>query len=312
VEKNRPSASRLWEYINNTNLSRDRLSQEFKNFKSTDINFKLAIWNPRTNGIRFLKTLIFFICSALSGQQWGKLKKIHNREVGNPYSIQYNNEHVCLDYLQAVFEIDFMEKYFNFKNSSVIEIGAGYGRTCHAVLSNYNINNYYIIDLTNSLELCQYYLKIVLNKTQYNKITFVNVEDFDKVRNKNYDLCVNVDSLAEMEEATVRLYLQFIDSQCENFYVKNPVGKYCDKSLISHDEPNEVVDLAMETGILKEVIDIHNNKEIEMQSREFVKAYCPSNKWECVGNEWGKPWSYYWQAFFRRNIWRKNHEKSDV
>ena len=299
MEHDRPRASKMWEYINKTHLSKEKL-QDIENFKSSSINHRLSIWNPEVNGIRFLKALAFYICSTLSSQQWNKLEKIHNREVGDPYSIQYDNEVVCLDYLQAVLEIDFMENYFDFQKSKIIEIGAGYGRTCHAVISNFDIVNYCIIDLKNSLELSKHYLNIVLDETQYNKIIFVDVDSFGKVKDQHYDLCINIDSFAEMEENIVHLYLQFIDRQSNNFYVKNPVGKYYDKSLDSHSEGRKVVNMAMETGILKKIINIHDNKEIEEQSHEFVKAYCPSNKWECIGNEWAKPWSFYWQAFYKR------------
>ena len=299
MENDRPRASKMWEYINKTHLSMEKL-KDIENLKSSFIIHRLSIWNPETNGIRYLKALIFNICSTLLPQQWEKLVKIRNREVSNPYSIQFDNEVVCLDYLQAVLEIDFMEKYFDFQNSTVIEIGAGYGRTCHALLSNFDINSYCIIDLKNSLELSKRFLKIVLDETQYNKITFVDVDSFEKVKDQYYDLCINIDSFAEMEENVVRLYLRFIDRQSKNLYVKNPAGKYYDKSLDSHSEGKEVVNMAMETGILRQIIDIHNNREVEKQSHEFVKAYRPSNKWECVGNEWAKPWSFYWQAFYRR------------
>jgi len=299
MEHDRPRASKMWEYINKTHLSREKL-QVIENFKSSSVNYKLSIWNPEVNGIRFLKVLVFYICSTLLPKQWEKLVRIQNREVGNPLSIKYNKEVVCLDYLQAVLEIDFMENYIDFQNSKIIEIGAGYGRTCHAVLSNYDISNFCIIDLKNSLELSKRYLKVVLDETQYNKITFIDIDSFEKVRNQHYDLCINIDSFAEMEENIVRFYFRFIDRQSKYFYVKNPVGKYYDKSLDSHSEGKEVVNMAMETGILKKLINIHDNEEIKEQSLEFVKAYCPSNEWECVGNECAKPWGFYWQAIYKR------------
>ncbi len=299
MKQSNPQESRLWAYINRTHITEKNI-KELEHFKSNMINHKLSIWNPKTNGIRFLKELIFFICSNLAPSEWEKLRKIPNREVGTPYSIQYNDETVCLDYLQAVFEICFIEKYFNFRNSTVIEIGAGYGRTCHAILTNYDVKAYFIVDLKNSLKLSMSYLKAVLDEEQYDKIAFVSTNQFNDIKKQNYDLCVNIDSFAEMDEETVYLYLNFIDRQCTDFYVKNPVGKYFDKDLDSQSEGNSVVEMALETGILRDIINIYNNSQVEQQSEKYVKSYCPSRNWYCVSNGWAKPWSFYWQAFYKK------------
>ena len=294
-----PKASKLWEYINR-NFLNDAKLKDFNNFKSSSVNHKLSIWNPETNGVRFLKALIFNICTTLLPQEWEKLSRIKNREVGNPYSIHYNNECVCLDYLQAVFEMNFMDKLVSFENAEIIEIGAGYGRTCHALLSNYEISSYSIVDLNNSLELSKQYLKAVLDESNYDKISFIDVDSFQSKSDKNFTICINIDSFAEMDEKTVHLYLDFINKQCENFYVKNPVGKYSDKTLSTGNEGTKVVNMAMETGILRDIVNIHDNIEVQGQSKKYKKAYRPSDDWECLKDGWARPWSYYWQAFYQK------------
>jgi len=299
MEQSYPRKSKLWEYINRTHITKKKI-QDLSDFKSNSINHKLSIWNPHTNGVRYLKELIFYICTTLSSREWDKLKKINKKEIGEPYSIRFNNETVCLDYLQAVFEITFIEDDFDFQNTSIIEIGAGYGRTCHAILSNYSIDQYTIIDLKNALDVAKRYLKIVLDKKSYNKIAFVDIDQFDDMKSQQYDLCINIDSFSEMDEGTVRLYLKFINQQCEVFFVKNPVGKYMDKSLDTHSEGNEVVKMALTTGLLRDIIDIHDNKEVGRQSKKFINAYCPSTKWDCIKHGWAKPWSFYWQAIYRK------------
>lgn len=297
--KSRPRKSKLWEYIDSTHITAQKI-RDLSNFKSNSINHKLSIWNPHNNGVRYLKELIFYICTTLSSREWDKLTKIPKKETGGPYSIRFNNETVCLDYLQAVFEITFIEDNFEFQDASIIEIGGGYGRTCHAILSNYDIDRYTIIDLKNVLEVAKRYLKIVLDKKRYNKISFIDVNYFDEIKNQKYQLCINIDSFSEMDAATVRSYLKFISEKCMNFFVKNPVGKYMDKSLDSHSEGKKVVKMALTTGLLRDIIDIHNNREVARQSQKFIRAYCPSTKWDCVKHGWAKPWSFYWQAFYRK------------
>jgi len=61
-----------------------------------------------------------------------------------------------------------------------------------------------------------------------------------------------------------------------------------------------VVALALSQGLLKDIIDIHNNAEIEKQAEKFLKAYSPGKRWQCLSNSWAKPWSYYWQAIYEK------------
>ena len=54
--------------------------------------------------------------------------------------------------------------------SSVVEIGAGYGRTCHSILSLYpNITEYHIIDFPQMLDLSRAYLKTVGTNENFEK-----------------------------------------------------------------------------------------------------------------------------------------------
>jgi hypothetical protein len=103
-----------------------------------------------------------------------------------------------------------------------------------------------------------------------------------------------------MDEEVIKSYQKVIDLYCKNFYVKNPVGKYHDKTLDGHAQGSEVVALAMKTGILREVIDIHDNDAVLQQVPKFVNAYQPGSGWECVQNSWSPPWSFYWQALYRK------------
>lgn len=299
MEESRPRASRLWDYINRYHLREEDI-RDLDSFKSSRVNHKLTLWNPGTNGVRYLKALIFNICSTLTEREWEKLKKIRGRDLGNPYAVIYNGETVCLDYLQTVFEINFIEKGVNLQGTSVIEIGAGYGRTCHALLSNYDISRYTIIDLRNALGLSRSYLKAVLDDQAYSKINFVEVDLFHEVSKGKYDLCVNIDSFAEMEERTVRLYLAFVDNCCGSFYVKNPVGKYLDMPVDGQKTENEVVAMAMETGIMRDVVDIYDNEAVLSRSGDFIAGYRPSMDWSCLDHGWARPWSFYWQALYRR------------
>jgi putative sugar O-methyltransferase len=271
------------------------------NFKSSDINFKLALWDPRRNGVRYLKTLIYNLAAVLGEDNWDRMRNIRNRDVGNPICVRYDGELVCLDYLQAVFELEFISRHVSMAGAHVLEIGAGYGRTCHAFLSNHDIATYTVIDLENSLALASEYLRTVLSAEQFTKISFVSAADAEKdISGGRFDLCINIDSFAEMTPETVTEYLALIDGHCGAFYVNNPVGKYLDKSLDGHWQGNELVESALSTGLLREIIDIHDNQAVREQVGKFTDAYRPGPRWDCVADAAAVPWSYYWQALYRR------------
>lgn len=295
----RYGASPLWIHNCETRLTKEAVS-DLTGFKSGGANFKLALWDPRANGVRYLKALIYNASARLTSESWTRLRRTRNREVGDPIAVRYNGEPICLDYLQAVLELEFIANHLELDGLSILEIGAGYGRTCHVIMSNCDVAAYHIVDLDNSLELARKYLGAVLDREQFAKIQFRTVDDVDtSLGAARLDLCINIDSFAEMEARTVENYLSLINDGCRYFYVNNPVGKYLDKSLDNHSQGADVVALAMETGLLRKVIDIHDSQAVEAQSRRFTDAYVPGDGWECIASSRAALWSYYWQALYR-------------
>ena len=293
-------ASNLWNY-KNSNDDEIISIEDLKDFKRNAINHKIAVFNPETNGMRYLKTLIYNVVQNQPKQFWDILENIDNRDIGEPVNIVMNGKKVCLDYYQAVSELMFLVPHVSLDDCVILEIGSGYGRTCHAILSNYSVDSYNIVDLDNCLQLSRVYLQRVLPEEDYNKIRFISVKEFENGIDLSVDLTINIDSFAEMTEDVVKAYLNYINDYSKYFYVKNPVAKYLDTSLDNHSQGPEVVKMALSTGILRDIIDIDDSREIEKKARSFVSAYCPSNTWKCVSNKHAPPWSYYWQSLYRLN-----------
>lgn len=294
-------ASPQWRAINNSSMALEKFS-DFKNFKSNKVNFKIALWDPRFKGVRYLKVLIYNLCASLSDKQLNKIAKIKNRNVGNPISITYNGQDVDLDYLRALYELEMIERHVKLRGTDMLEIGAGYGRTCHALLSNHDVKSYHIVDLDNSIQLSRKYLKTVLDKKNFSKIQFIKVDNMDNLNEKYFDLCINIDSFAEMKPEVVRNYLDFISRRCSYVYLQNPVGKYVDKSLDSHSQGKKTVNLALASGILRDVIDIDDNLAVIKQAKKFVKVYLPGEGWSIIEDQWVRPWSFYWHVLYRAPI----------
>jgi putative sugar O-methyltransferase len=292
--------SPLWKRHNSIEVTREAVAN-LAGFKSSGVNFKIALWDPTVNGMRYLKTLIFNLSADLSDVNRARLRRIAHRDVGDPITITYDGDRICLDYLQAVLELEFMASRVALDGATILEIGAGYGRTCHALLSNHVLAAYHIVDLEHSLHLARAYLGTVLTAEQLDTVYFHPVSDMDgPLADLRFDLCVNIDSFAEMNPETVRAYLDYIATRCRYLYVNNPVGKYLDKSLDGHSQGAAVVELALRTGLLRDIIDIHDNRAVEAQSRKFLAAYQPGDRWTCVAESRTIPWTYYWQALYQR------------
>jgi putative sugar O-methyltransferase len=292
-------ASRQWERISENWVTEDA-AVDLTNFKSDRRNYNISLWDPTANGIRYLKTLVYSLGMDLSPDDWVRVKRIQNREIGNPLTVRCNGESVCLDYLMAALELGFIEQEVDLQGGSVLEIGAGYGRTCHAILSNHDVSAYWILDLKNTLQLSKKYLREVLDDEQFAKMNFVQVENVDKIfEAKRFDLCINIHSFTEMAPETVRAYLDLIDHKCAAFYVKNPVGKFLDKAIDGHFKGNEAVQMALETGPLRQVLDIFDSQAVHAAVPTFVDAYRPGDDWNCAADGRARPWSYFWQAVYK-------------
>ena len=75
------------------------------------------------------------------------------------------------------------------------------------------------------------------------------------------------------------------------------MGKYLDASLDDNAQ-GEIVEMALSTGLLRDVLDIHDDQAVATQSVKFVDAYQPADGWHCIKNSLARPWSYYWQAMY--------------
>lgn len=291
-----PTASKLWQDINQGALRESNL-EDINSFKSSSQNFRLALFDPETNGVRYLKTLIYNLCTNIGEDDWRRLKAIQNRHIGSPIAIKFKGETVDLDYIQAVLEVGFVARHIDLERCSVIEIGAGYGRTCHAILANCGVGSYCIVDLPNALKLARTYLRAVLDEEAFGRLRFIEAEDFHSLRGELFDLAINIDSFAEMDPDVVGIYLDYIANSAKLFYVKNTVGKYVDNSVDSNDPS---VRAALSTGILRDIIDIYNQTGVEEAVPRFLEAYRPGQGWTCLDDSWPPPWTYYWQALYRR------------
>lgn len=105
--------------------------------------------------------------------------------VGKPLVLHYKGSVVTVELLMSVIELNSPNSITNFLKDgiSVLEIGAGYGRVAHLLLSKFPYINYSIVYIPQTLEISKYYLKTILPNAA---IKFKTPEDF-AADQKNYD-----------------------------------------------------------------------------------------------------------------------------
>lgn len=282
-------------------LTKDKKLSNFSDFKKSDFFYRITTWNPLKNGTRYFKILLYNLGMQLTPSHYNILSRIKNRDFGSPISVSVKGHQICYDYIQCCHEVKVISDNINLDNRNVLEIGAGYGRTCHSILSFFDCESYTIVDLEESLSISRQYLKIVLEEQEYQKINFVSIDDIDQIKNKSFDLAIQIDGFNEMKEDTVLYYLSLIDSQCENFYVKNPVGKYKDVGHCDSTDDDKNINLALKSGILTDFLDINSSEEIKRFSKKFIETYRVSDNWSCVYDGWAIPVSHVWESFYTKN-----------
>ena len=276
-------------------------AKNWEDFSKSDFFYKIGTWNPKANGVRYLKMLLYNMSMNLTKEDLDILKNITNRDILKTYNVKINGVEIDFDYIQVIDEIQFLSHTVK-KSRTILEIGSGYGRTCHAILCNFDtIEKYIIADLDAMLIHSKNYLQKVLSKENYDKVQFISVESqLENLLSTAVDLTIQIDALNEIQPSEVKLYLEMIDKNSKFFYTKNPLGKYIDASLDNHWSGNKAVENVMKSGLLTDVIDIDNNEDIINSVPKFIETYTPSTKWICHSNRWAKPTPFMWQVIYKR------------
>lgn len=91
---------------------------------------------------------------------------------------------------------------------SIVEVGAGYGRTAYALLSVFPETTYTVVDIEPALTISRWYLTSL---SPAERLRFVEPHDVGELHEGCVDLVVSVSSLHEMRPDQVAGYLRLFD-----------------------------------------------------------------------------------------------------
>lgn len=228
--QNDRSYSPLWKAIRSKMTNAD-----LRTFRSPGgPNSRLAHWEPNEKSLRWFKSYLQLAAGAIGGEQLSDLTALGKVDLGEPVTVTVFREDlqktvsVNLDYMYAVEEVHFLRRNLDAFSQveNIVEVGAGFGRTAHALLRlNPAIKRYEIVDLPETLSLSSAYLSQVLPRDDFGKLQFV-----DATRQISghceYDLFIQIDGFQEMEGPIISAYYSEIISASTAAYLCNPIGKY--------------------------------------------------------------------------------------
>ncbi|HET9497994.1 MAG TPA: putative sugar O-methyltransferase, partial [Candidatus Limnocylindria bacterium] len=120
--------------------------------------------------------------------------------LGSPFPIHWRGRLISQDLANTALEMRSIEEALDGRRPDhVLELGAGYGRTAYAVLSNYPDASYTIVDIRPAIEISRWYLTALFPNRD---ITFVDGADADSLA-RPFDLAISISSLQEMTPEVV-------------------------------------------------------------------------------------------------------------
>jgi putative sugar O-methyltransferase len=204
--------------------------------------------------MQFNMTIRNFLSYILSIGGAPFLEKLQEPMIGNPPFLLYQNKRVSQDIFNSLLEYLAVTKHCSTeKISTIIEIGAGSGRTAFCFLTLLPKVKYVIADFPPALYISQKYLSAVFpNKRvmtfrpfntfeeiseefQKAEIVFLTPDQLKKLPKKCGDLFLAIDCLHEMRPEEISRYFNEAERLCSYFYFKCWQTTVCDGNFYSSE-----------------------------------------------------------------------------
>jgi len=145
---------------------------------------------------------------ALKSDELGVLK-LPEPELGNPLPVYWKGRLISQDLANSALEASLIARSrYGTSPRSIVEVGAGYGRTAYALLSVFPDATYTVVDIEPALTISRWYLTSLLPAK---RLQFMRPSDTGRLGDASIDLVVSVSSLHEMRFDQVEAYLRLFD-----------------------------------------------------------------------------------------------------
>ena len=155
----------------------------------------------------------------------------------DPY-IKINDINITTDKIISLLDYEKINKAFNIKKfNKILEIGAGSGRSCEAILSIEKHLKYIICDIAPAIYISYNRLKLAFpnkkisllidinnkieleEKIENSDIAFIFPHQLEMLNENSVDLTLAIDCMHEMDKSTIQYYLKLFNHFTKNFYL---------------------------------------------------------------------------------------------
>jgi putative sugar O-methyltransferase len=295
-----PETSDLWKSLSRTLFSNidDVFIATFR--RPGGANSRLATWDPFDKTMRYFKFMLYTAAERQPDRFFALYRALGRVDIGQPVSVKVRSCEINIDYLFALEEFFFLESTIKLDTvKTIVEIGAGFGRTCHTLLALADgIERYTIVDLPDVLKLSRRILAEAI-PDHVHKVHFVDAADTNVWQNVAADLAINIDSFQEMPPTTIDAFMNGLVTQCRHFYVKNPVAKYDPKCIGLVIEDSSKFKDVFSLGYCRDIIDIFDDTALATARKAYLRAYRPTPSWRLLADRPMDMFPYLHHALFR-------------
>lgn len=238
-------------YANNLKTLVPRINFPLSN---EELNRKHLLWTQEES--RNFNIITMYYLNYMLDLGWGSvIEQLEEPLIGNPPYSMYNGKKVSQDIFNSLFE--YLSVFYACplnEISSIVEIGAGYGRTAFCFLNFHPDKKYIIVDFPPALYVSQTYLSTIFPEKNVMKfrpfedfseisdeylnadIVFLSPEQLNKIPSKSIDLFLAIDCLHEMTAERVLHYFNEADRISKYFYYKCWVNTHVVQDDVYHRE----------------------------------------------------------------------------
>lgn len=130
-------------------------------------------------------------------------------ELGRPIPVSWRGRLISQDLANTALEAAAIARALDGERPhSILEVGAGYGRTAYALLSAFPDAAYTVVDIEPALTISRWYLT---NLFPTAPLRFYQPKQVEQIDDRSIDLAISISSLHEMTAEQLREYLQLFD-----------------------------------------------------------------------------------------------------
>jgi putative sugar O-methyltransferase len=133
--------------------------------------------------------------------------------LGGPFPVYANGRLISQDLANTALEVSALQAGLDGRTPRhILEVGAGYGRMAHALLSIYPEASYTIVDIEPAIDIGRWYLSQLFAPE---RLRFLSPDEARLLPAGSADVALSISSLQEMTPQQVESYLRLFDRVAE-------------------------------------------------------------------------------------------------